>query len=56
MDYDKILERTQNINEVETLPAVGTEIIFWGVMVRVWVGVRGRNSSLRDSFSILLRP
>ena len=28
-----------NNNEVETLPAVGTEIICLGVMVRVRVGV-----------------
>ena len=43
---------------METLPAVGTEIICLGVMVMVRVGVRVRVrvSSLRDSFSVLLRP
>ena len=43
-------------NEVDTLPAVGTEIICLGVMVRVGVRFRVwvRISSLRDSFSVLL--
>ena len=49
-----------NKYEVETLPAVGTEIICLGVMVRVRVGARVWVmvwvSSLRDSFSVLLRP
>ena len=44
-------------NEVETLPAVGTEITcLGGCGYRVRDGVWVRVSSLRDSFSVLLRP